>query len=263
MKKSEWIGVGAAVAIVILTVSALLLAQSRTVKDVTPLPPLADPMAGLGNPENKAPAPDPIVLPPNARATFVGDSWTEGYGTRPLTGGFAYRTAAAMGWQQNVFGVGGTGYTRQRFDKSGRMIAGTYQERIRQIPGQFMAQHIVIIQGSTNDYNAAWNVKGAAVATFDAARIRFPGAAVVVLGPCPSKLPADSRLLVLDNALGLAARGESLHYVSCREGNWITKENYTKYFDASILHPNTAGYQYLADRFVEELRGFVSVRPRA
>ena len=259
LTKTGWIGFGALIAIVIVAFSALIIARSQTV-EVDPPPPLGDPMASLGNPENDAPPPEPISLPANARVTFIGDSWTEGYGARPLTFGYAYRTAAAMGWQPNVFGVGGTGYTVQRKDKAGNVIAGTYAERIATIPPQFVAQHLVVLQGSTNDYRDAWRAKQAGRETFTAAQERFPGAAIVVMGPCPSKLPADPRLIVLDNALALSARGMSLHYVSCRTGNWITPENYAQYFDVKLLHPNAAGYQYLADRLVESMRGFVTVR---
>src|SRR5215212_3702697 len=43
--------------------------------------------------------------------TFIGDSWTEGEGATGQRG-YAYLTGDRLGWDYEVLGVGGSGYTR-------------------------------------------------------------------------------------------------------------------------------------------------------
>lgn len=214
---------------------------------------------GAAKPASAYPDPPPIVLPANARAVFIGDSWTEGYNATPESKGFAYLTEAAMGWTGPVLGASGTGYTKGKGEVPNYVPA--YADRIKSFPEDQDTQ-IVIIQGSGNDLHLADTADFVTIAdkVITTAKAKFPKAAIVLVGPCATAAPPDTRLQSLDRHMQAAARRNVLHYVSCAQEDWINAANVATVIDPQTGHPSTEGHAYLAERLTADLRSFITVQ---
>lgn len=199
-------------------------------------------------------APSPISLPPNAQAVFIGDSWTEGYSATPEDRGYAYLTASAMGWTPIVYSAASTGYTKG--NKEGTVPR--YAERIPLLPDT--GAQIVIVQGSVNDFDTdkIRDFPALVGEVVQAANEKFPGAAVVLFGPCPYSDPPTDTLRGLDARIRLGAEQHSVRYVSCYGEGWITPSNIDEIIDPDTAHPGTEGHAYLASRLTADLRDFIN-----
>ena len=76
---------------------------------------------------------------------FIGASYTAGLGAQPATGGYAYQTAALLGWCAEVDGEPGTGYLN-----TGPYGGSTYLARIRVLTPPTIP-NIVVLQSGRND----------------------------------------------------------------------------------------------------------------
>jgi hypothetical protein len=201
------------------------------------------------------PAP-PIVLPPNAKAVFIGDSWTEGYTAIPETQGYAYLTEQAMGWTGPILGADGTGYT------AGHDGVPDYADRITTLPANISDAQIVIIQGSGNDTAKAEapGVPTIADHTITAAKTKFPAAAIVIFGASPITAPGTSLDGTLDKKLGAAAARASVNYISCVKHHWINPSNVDELIDPATKHPSTQGHVYLSQRLTAELQNLIQAQ---
>lgn len=198
-----------------------------------------------------------ITLPEHAGVVMVGDSWAAGYAAQPTSKGFAPLTADAMGWDLTNLGVGGTGYV-----SSGPDDEGDYAERIadRAVDRDI---DLVILQGGLSDATTddVGGVTSGATRAIAAARHTWPSAQLVILGPCPSELPASTTLRRVDSQLAAVSGAQRLHYMSCLKEGWINSGNYEDVIDTdSQDHPSTEGHAYLATKVETDLRRIVVTR---
>jgi lysophospholipase L1-like esterase len=213
--------------------------------------PLAIPGAGgaAGGITADAPAPDPLVLPADARVLVFGDSWTYGSAATDPTRGYAYVLGELTGWQSVVDGVRGSGYLKPGID------GPSFGERIAALDPA-LDPDLVIVQGSINDRLLAPDGYHSAVdAAWDALERMYPTASIVVLGPAPHLLPIDSGTAWIDDALETAAAERGWWYISPLDEGWITEINYPDVIDTGIgrNHPSTEGHAYLAERLAQAL----------
>lgn len=190
----------------------------------------------------------PIDAPPGTQTLVFGDSWTTGWAA-PSHRGYAYLLGESMRWRTTVDGVAGTGYLNP-----GPKNEGTFEQRIDALPTS--KPGLIIMQGGLND---AWqdrsNLESVAASTMHRMLDTHPGAALVVIGPAPSKLPVGVRLKDVDTKLKAAAADVGVHYISPIAEHWITTKNYAELIDTKAAdHPSTAGHVYLARRVEADIK---------
>lgn len=218
-------------------------------------PPVSDKVASAyasipkiaATPDATFPPAPKLTFSDGTKAVFFGDSWTLGTSARPATKGFAYETISALHLNGQVEGVGGTGYLNPGL--SGNQ---TYLQRINAFPVSDAA--LVVLQGSVNDQNQNQITMGDEVdKVFAAMHAKFPAAQIVVLGPAPSDLPANSGVMRADDIIGNRAKAAGLNYISPLRQQWITPENFGSVIDPATHHPSTEGHSYLASKLVTAL----------
>jgi lysophospholipase L1-like esterase len=189
-----------------------------------------------------------LTLPPNPAVLILGDSYTQGYGAKPQTKGYAYLVGKPLGWQVTVEGVGGTGYVNV-----GPHAEGTYLQRLPRLQGRRF--DLVVLQGSSNDRDTAYPVlQDAVTRTVAAVHAEFGGAAVVLLGPAtPYGKPDPTRVLAQCVLAGYAAA----HYLSFIDPigeSWFVDGDGDRYANPANGHPSNAGYRHMATRFEADAR---------
>ncbi len=195
-----------------------------------------------------------ITLPEDAKVVMIGDSWTSGYAAEPRTDGFAYLTADSMGWDLTNLGAAGTGYVN-----AGPNDEGDFADRIANRE-QDDDIDLVIIQGGLSDASSedADEVTAGATRAITAVSTTWPKAKLIILGPCPSRLPAPSPLTSVDSQLAALTSTRKINYLSCLKQNWINSSNYDEVIDAdSSYRPSTEGHAYLAKQLEAGLRKIV------
>jgi lysophospholipase L1-like esterase len=197
-----------------------------------------------------------VPLPPQQIAgvpyvpavAFIGDSWTAGVGA---TGdrSYAVLTGEQLGWENNVLGVGGSGYVR---GGSGNV---PFRERIEAaVRGN---PDVVVIQGSINERNTPVEQLAPAVAETLTLLRQAAGrdTDVVVLGA--SYVPGLTRALVdrVNDTVRAEAARQGLRFVDVAAENWTDPADPSIWADR--YHPDDRGYQLIADRLVPLLRSVV------
>lgn len=192
----------------------------------------------------------PLVAPPGSKSVIFGDSWTVGYAANPQAKGYAYLAGAALEWDNEVDGASGTGYLNP-----GNEGRGTYLDRLR---GRDIDpdMQVVVIQGGLNDADKEFaDFPDAAGAVLAEAKVKFPNAQIIVLGPAPAELPVWTVLTNIDYALQDAASDAGAYFISAIVGLWITPSNYDEVIDATKSnHPSTAGHALLGERVTAAIR---------
>lgn len=251
------------VALVGASTAAWVLADpaSRSAADASPatsgsphlLHPGDNPPTGHDRPLGKVIA--PLVLQGDSLPTtatdvlFIGASYTAGLGAAPVTDGYAYRTAAMLGWRAEVDGVAGTGYLNP-----GIHGGGTFAARIPLLHPT-TPPDIVILQSGRNDigYPLA-SLKAAVEHTVALVHGRWPGARVVVLGAIPATVPLSRSLINTETALHEAANASGAPFIDPIAQDWITRTNEHENAGPVPEHPGDVGYAYLAGRLADNLR---------
>jgi acyl-CoA thioesterase-1 len=169
--------------------------------------------------------------------TFIGDSWTEGYGATALRG-YVDRTAEDLGWNYYNLGVGSSGYTQL-----GR--GSTFADRV----DRAVATHpdVIVVQGSLND-NRSTPAVVAADADETLARLRAeagPHTRILVMGA--SYVPGMTNATIdwINQSIQHAASASGLEFVNPAAEDWNDPGNPSIWSDR--LHPNDRGYQMLAE----------------
>lgn len=223
-----------------------------------PATPSVSPTSASGSPSPSAAATPAaaakITLPEDAKVVMIGDSWTSGYAAEPRTDGFAYLTADSMGWDLTNLGLAGTGYVN-----AGPNDEGDFADRIANREKDEDID-LVIIQGGLSDASSedADDVTAGATKAIRAASTTWPKAQLIILGPCPSRLPATSSLTSVDSQLAALTSTRRINYLSCLKQNWINSSNYEEVIDAdSSYRPSTAGHAYLAKQLEAGLRKII------
>ncbi len=194
-------------------------------------------------------APTPLALPENPRVLVFGDSWTYGSAASTPTLGYAYVLAEQLGGETIVDGVRGSGYLQPGLD------GAAFGERIDALDPT-LDPDLVIIQGSINDRDhGAEGYREAVTAAWDALTVKYPDAAIVVLGPAPHILPVESGTLRIDEDLAALAGARGWWYISPVQAEWITAFNYRDVIDIDPgnRHPSTGGHRYLAEKVAAAL----------
>jgi lysophospholipase L1-like esterase len=178
------------------------------------------------------------------RAVFIGDSWVGGAGIEgggPMDG-YAGITSKALGWNSTYLTGGGTGYTRGNIEGEGPFIDRA-QAAIDAAPD------VVIVQGSSNDYDAtSATIEAAADALFAQLRAGLPDAKLYVIGVSDSPSTDRAAMDVSREAVAKAAAANGGTFID--SNGWLDLT--TDFTDG--FHPNPAGHQKVADRLVDELQ---------
>lgn len=207
-----------------------------------------------------APTREPVTIPASlleagTKTLIFGDSWTDGYIAQPREAGYAYVIAEKFGWNNEVIARGGTGYSNRGPD--GR---GMYAESLGALPADEEVQ-LVILQGGLNDIygatDAATHQKDVAAA-FATAKVRFPSATIVVLGPLQASFPLPVRLREVDAVIQVEARAAGLAYISPLSEGWISVNSYDALMDKKAYHPNTEGHLHYAEKLEAALRAIAT-----
>lgn len=188
--------------------------------------------------------------PPVHSVTFIGDSWTEGYGATALRG-YAVLTAEQLGWNYEDLGVGGSGYS-----VLGR--GSTFGDRV----DRAVATHpdVIVVQGSLNERTSTAQALTAA-ADETLARLRAeaaPHTRILVMGASYTPGTPDATIDWINGAVRGAAAKAHLEFVDPAAEDWTDPHEAALWFDAN--HLDDAGCQVPADHLKPLLRALVSGR---
>lgn len=193
-----------------------------------------------------------IVMPAEPRLLIMGDSYTEGFAAEaPRENGWAYLTAAALGFPSVIDGVGGTGWT------TGTGVDGTeanrYSDRVARMATDGYNPNIVIVQGGQNDYRlSTQDTTDAVVSTIAQMREAWPGVQVIVIGPSAPQ-PLGETHTNANRAITAAAIQSQAAIINPIGRDWMTDENSPGFSHTDGSHLNTAGHRYLADQVLAYL----------
>ena len=176
--------------------------------------------------------------------TFIGDSWTAGEAATDRRG-YAVLTGEQLGWEYDVLGVGGSGYTRPGG-------GGTFDSRV----ARAVATHadVIVVQGTLNERH----VSPAALAPAALATLRHlradadPGTTILVLGASYSPGTPAATIDRINATVRGAAEAVRLRFVDPAAQNWTDAADPGVWADPD--HPNDRGYQRIADRLEPLLR---------
>jgi lysophospholipase L1-like esterase len=197
--------------------------------------------------EAAATKPAPVSTGETHSVTFIGDSWTEGFGATALRG-YAVLTAEQLGWNYQILGVGGSGYS-----VPGR--GSTFGERV----DHAVATHpdVIVVQGSLNERTSTPQALTAA-ADDTLSRLRSEADAhtrILVVGASYTPGTPDATIDWINQAIQGAATKAGLRFVDPAAGNWTDPHDAAIWFDGN--HPNDAGYQLVADHLKPLLTALV------
>lgn len=210
-------------------------------------PPAPEPTCSMPDPRPSL-VPGSLVLPKQPSVLVLGDSYTEGYGAEPETKGWAYLVGKPLGWKVTVNGVGGTGYVNP-----GPRNEGTYLQRLAAIQGGSF--DLVVLQGGSNDRDTSYpGLHDAVAATVDAVRAKFPGTAVVLLGPATPYGKPDGPRLVAQCVLAGYGTQQHLPFIDPLGDSWFVDGDGSRYANPVNGHPSNAGYRVIAGRFEADVR---------
>ncbi|MDV7196757.1 SGNH/GDSL hydrolase family protein [Rhodococcus kroppenstedtii] len=201
---------------------------------------------GLGSNDDST-----LAVPAEPRLLVVGDSYAEGIGAEdPAADNWARLAAdrlAETGWQTRIDAAGGTGWV------NGAGGPNTYGERLaRAAQNDDFVPNVLVLQGGANDYQSSPDVVGDAVASsIEQARRQWPGIEVVVFS---SSVPfgLTDRAVPLSTAIADAAASAGVPDINPVAEQWMTADTAADYTAGDGTHLTTAGYAYVADRFVAD-----------
>jgi lysophospholipase L1-like esterase len=192
---------------------------------------------------------DKVPTAPGTVSVVFGDSWTAGYSAAPSSNGYAYKLADAMGWQNTVEGVAGTGFVNVGPNKE-----GTYAARLATMKPRPDVQ-LLVLQGGLNDASQRPDAFRLGVLdALSAAGLAFPAAKIVILGPASPTVPVGPELSFVNSTLYEVAQTKKLNYISPINSGWIDASNVMKIIDPKTGHPNPAGHAFLAEKTAAAMR---------
>ena len=194
---------------------------------------------------------DPVpAVPRGSKVVFYGDSYTSAVSATTSAHGYAELTSQAFGWRPTIIGWPGSGFT-----VPGRADAGTYAARFRnELVPQLGGARLIVVQGGLNDVDAT--AAGTAATAFYAELHRVaPTIPVVFFGEVNFLATPTANEVRVNAALAQAAERSGVPAVLPVDQHWITASNAHHYFRGGDVHPNDAGYAYLAARLEQSLRG--------
>lgn len=192
--------------------------------------------------------PPPYCLPSTPRVLLFGDSYTTGLGAVPPSNGYAYVIRQLSGWNVTIDGSSGTGYVN-----AGPKNVGSYFDRIAAMPATNTFD-LVVIQGSSNDQKDLKSLSAAVLGTITVVRLKFPGAAIAMVGPVSVQIPNKEMRVQMDDMLASAASAAKVVYISPIRESWITDAQTDSLVNPANHHPNNAGYAIIAKRLLADLQ---------
>ncbi|MGR2752733.1 SGNH/GDSL hydrolase family protein [Agromyces arachidis] len=210
---------------------------------------VADPLASSELPPEEQVPSDPLAtLPESPSALIIGDSFSEGVGASKPDAGWARTAADALSWRATIDAVGGTGFTKG--NASDGRIGLAFGDRIAAHAASSAEYDVIVLQGGLNDFLAPHREEVlATVEAVEAARERWPDAAIVVFGPLEPLALGVQRSARLDAVREGAAEAEATFIDPELPAAWINERNSPRFDSGDGLHLNDAGYAYIAARF--------------
>jgi lysophospholipase L1-like esterase len=208
-----------------------------TTTDSPEAPSSSSPSTTSPSGSTSLPARTPVV-------TFLGDSWTVGYGSEQERG-YTVLAGEELGWAHHALGVGGSGYLQ-----SG--TGAPFADRVAAAAAT--GADVVVVQGSLNDQRSDIPALGpAALDTLAALRAAVsPGTAILVIGAPYTPGTDRAAIDAINDAVGGAATSLGLRFVDPAVENWNDPADPAIWADAD--HPNDAGYRLVADHVSELLQ---------
>jgi hypothetical protein len=187
-------------------------------------------------------------------ALWVGDSYTEGAGsTRPPVTGEAFRVSRVLDWKVHLDAIGGTGFV------ASSSYGPPIPTRLVSDKGRFEHPNYIVIDGGRNDHGSESVEAHAVKDYFDAIARDYPAARVIVIAPwlMTSKPTAyaATRCLVENQAIG-----HGWTYVDPLALGWVDSKS-AALVASDGVHPNDAGYSYLASHLVYAMVRALSMPP--
>ena len=194
-----------------------------------------------------APRPAPATPEVTHSVTFIGDSWTEGFGATAMRG-YAVLTAEQLGWDYQILGVGGSGYS-----VLGR--GSTYGERVDRAVAT--DPDVIVVQGSLNERTSTPQALTAA-ADETLSRLRSEAGAhtrILVVGAPYTPGTPNATIDWINQAIQGAATRAGLRFVNPAAEDWTDPHDAAIWSDAN--HPDDAGCQLVADHLKPLLTALV------
>lgn len=181
--------------------------------------------------------PDPRPL-----ASFLGDSYTFGYGAESTTTTLPWLISHAMNWRPDVHGVSSTGYLAE--SKAG---GDTFADRAGTVKAD---ADYVVVMGGVNDASSfpahRNDYPGIVGKTLDAAQAAAPGAKLVVVGPLWPYAPGDGNIGAMNDIVREQANQHDAIFIDALQAGWMSQPAVKDHMLADKLHPNQDGYNALA-----------------
>lgn len=206
-------------------------------------------------------------------SVIVGDSYSENY-----TIGFARLCGELLDWDNNVSGVGGTGYVNPSSD-SGRV---KIFDRLDNDVISLNPNYVIFCAGiNDSSYTDVATFKTNADSCFKKVLTELPNAKVIIVSPWWPHTPTEN-ILKFNEGLKDVALSNNLPYIDSltgsiylangtsimeNTGSWLYGNgnenkfnpfgNDSYYISSDNTHPNQAGYRYLAERLALAIRTLI------
>jgi lysophospholipase L1-like esterase len=192
-------------------------------------------------------SPSPRTTKIQPTVAFIGDSYTFGTGAQNRLNRWSTQVSASLGWTEENFGKGGTGYVSvsQQCNGPCTNYAGSIKEAKAVKPA------LVIVAGIRNDASLPADVLDPAIADFyTALRAALPDAKIIAISPIWNAVKPPERV----NTIGLEIKAavESVQGSYLDIGQPLT--GHPDFFDVDGVHPNDAGYAALTTAIQASLK---------
>lgn len=193
------------------------------------------------------------VLTSSISVAVIGDSYTAG---SAMNAGEEWTTLVRglNDIRVDRYAVGGTGYAATREMSYGE---SNFQTRVARLPADI--ENLAFF-GSINDgrmgYQATYE---AALATYEAAEARWPGARILSIGPASPTWPVPEEISTSRDAVRAASEQSGIAFVDPIEEGWFSDR--PDLIGADGIHPTDAGHQYLAERIGSTLASQFPIAP--
>lgn len=232
------------------------LAIGAVIGTVPGLAVVAEPLASSElPPEEQVPANPLATLPDQPAVLIIGDSFAEGIGASKPDAGWARTAAEALSWRATIDAVGGTGFTKGR--ASDGRTGLTFGARIEAHAASGADYDVIVFQGGLNDFLAPHREETVAtIQAVEAARERWPDAAIVVFGPVEPLGLGVERSANLDAIREGAEEAGATFVDPAVPAPWINERNSVRFDSGDGLHLNDAGYAFIAARFASVIESY-------
>ncbi len=184
------------------------------------------------------------------RVVFLGDSYTAARQATRVRNGYAVDLARAEGWKPILLGVGGTG-----FANPGRCGHDVYAYRYGNVVAE--KPDAVIIEGGYNDRGTNPRTEQRLVLRgLRTLHRAMPGVPIALVGPTIPSAAVTGQILPIAHAFGRAAARTGTPFVDPADGHWFTRANRGRLISVDHIHPDDAGYAYMARRIKAALGGW-------